>query len=301
VRAPARRARRRWFAPLVLVVVATACANTKFNQIGPGERRADARQIPGAVTLRASGFDVELDPTVMLWAEDAELDLRTIVRGAVRRAQRTLEATPAHISIVAGSYRTIPDVGIGGNTDRITGAVRVTMDQRSPVGLGDMLRTWLPLAVAHELHHSARILDGPGYGDTLLDAIVTEGAAEAFARETYPDAPPIPWVRELSDDDRETVWREARDELDFPDDPDRHERWFYGKDGLPRWAGYRLGYAIVTAYLERHHVDAADLVGTSASDVLDGSGFGDRALSSTRGPRSDGLRSAPRSAILLFA
>ena len=71
------------------------------------------------------------------------------------------------------------------------------MDSRSPLGLRTLLTVWLPLALAHELHHSTRVLDGPGYGTTLLDTMVSEGGAEAFVREMYPYAPPIPWVRSL--------------------------------------------------------------------------------------------------------
>jgi hypothetical protein len=33
---------------------------------------------------------------------------------------------------------------------------------------------WLPRTIAHELHHSKRINDGPGYGKTIEQAVVTE-------------------------------------------------------------------------------------------------------------------------------
>lgn len=148
------------------------------------------------------------------------------------------------------------------------------MDSRSPVGLELLLAVWLPIVLAHELHHSKRVLDGPGYGTTLADAIVTEGSAEAFVRGTYPDAPTIPWAEELSPAEANRVWRQAQDELDEDDSAERHERWFFGKGGLARWAGYKLGYSIVSAYLERHpDVEAADVAMISTSDVIDGSAY----------------------------
>jgi predicted Zn-dependent protease DUF2268 len=250
------------------------CANTKFNTIAPGNERPEGVRVPDAVDLDAAGFAVHLDPTVMLWARDARVDLREIVDEALTTVAQDLQGPRAQVSISAGSYRVIPDVGIGGSTDTKTGEVLVSMDSRSPLGLRRLLKTWLPLALAHELHHSKRILQGPGYGTTLLDTLIAEGGAEAFVRETYPNAPPIPWVRPPSKKAEERVWREADGQLDRPDDADVYERWFLGKSDLPRWTGYRLGYAIVTAYLERHpDTDAADVAILPSAEVLEQSGY----------------------------
>ena len=230
--------------------------------------------MPDAIDFDASGFDVHLDPTVMLWARDADVDLRRLIHAEIVRIERRLHNSPVDISISAGSYRIIPDVGIGGFTDPDSGRLVISMDSRSPVGLDDLLTIWLPIVLAHELHHSHRVLDGPGYGRTLADAVVTEGSAEAFVRETYPDAPPIPWVEPLRSDEERRVWGYAKDELPRADTAERHERWFFGKDELPRWAGYKLGYAIVRAFLESHpDKNAADLATMSSDEVIDGSGY----------------------------
>lgn len=264
----------RLIASVVAVVAFCGCVNTKFNQLGPGERAGAPAPVPDAIDVEASGFDVHLDPTVMLWARDAGVDLRALIRTEIARIARRLDSSPVEISISAGSYRIIPDVGIGGLTDPGTGRLTISMDSRSPVGLDELLSIWLPIVLAHELHHSHRVLDGPGYGRTLADAVVTEGSAEAFVRETYPDAPPIPWVEPLSLNDARDVWRRAKDELPRADTAERHDRWFFGKDELPRWAGYKLGYAIVRAYLDRHtDVDAADIATMSTHEIIAGSRY----------------------------
>lgn len=273
-RARARAQLTRAVAAGLISVIALGCTNTRFNAVAPGAEVQEPPSIPDAVDIEAAGFTVHLDPTVLLWARDAKLDLRTIVRGAVTRIEDRLHGSRAQISISAGSYRVIPDVGIGGSTDARTGEVLVSMDARSSLGLRTMLRTWLPLALAHELHHSTRVLDGPGFGTTLLDTIVSEGGAEAFVAETYPDAPKIPWVQPLSVRDERRVWHEARDAFARPDDTDVYERWFLGKHDLPRWTGYRLGYEIVRGYLKTHAgVTAADIATLQTDEIFAGSGY----------------------------
>jgi uncharacterized protein YjaZ len=128
--------------------------------------------------------------------------------------------------------------------------------------------------MAHELHHSTRILDGPGYGTTLLEAMITEGGAEAFVRATFPDAPPISWVQPLDADVEADAWHRAQRELHEPDDVARHEAWFFGGHDLPRWTGYKIGYAIARDYLDRHpDRSAADLALMPAAEIMSGSRF----------------------------
>jgi uncharacterized protein YjaZ len=259
---------------VAFLLALAACSNTRFNAIAPGDAPPGVAEIPNAIDLEASGHLVHLDPTVLLWGRDSDVDLQKTVRHAIERIDGELHASPTQISISAGSYRVIPDVGIGGSTDARTGEVLVSMDSRSPLGLRKLLTVWLPLVLAHELHHSTRVLDGPGYGTTLLDTIVAEGGAEAFVRETYPDAPAIPWVRSLGAATERRLWREAKDHLDEPDDSDVYERWFLGKGDLPRWTGYRLGYAIANAYLDRHRgASAAELATLASRAVLEQSGY----------------------------
>jgi hypothetical protein len=273
-----RRAQAGAVAVLVAgLVVSAACSNTRFNTIAPGAEKRVATTIPDAVDLDASGHLVHLDPTVLLWARDAKVDLLEIVQRSVETIDAELHASPTQISINAGSYRVIPDVGIGGSTDVRTGEVLVSMDSRSPLGLRMLLTDWLPLALAHELHHSTRVLDGPGFGTTLLDTMVSEGAAEAFVRETFPDAPPIPWVAALTRSTERRVWHEAKRHLDDPDDANVYERWFLGKGDLPRWTGYRIGYAIANAYIDRHRdATAAELATLASREVLAQSGYAPR-------------------------
>jgi hypothetical protein len=261
----------------VLLLALAGCAEARMNPIAPGRTHAPRVNVPDAVDTLMEGFSVHLDPTVMLWARDAKLDLPELVRDTLGEIDRRLRGSNTTVHISAGSFFTIPDVGIGGFTDPSTGVVRISMDAKSPLPVRRLLATWLPITLAHELHHSRRILDGPGYGDTLLDAMIAEGSAEAFVREVYPDAPPIPWVRRMSERTEARTWRKARTVLRGLDDASVHQRWFFGEDDIPRWAGYKIGYRIANAYLDHHpSSSAADLALLKSADIYRGSRYDPR-------------------------
>lgn len=59
------------------------------------------------------------------------------------------------------------------------------------------------------------------------------------------------------------------------DQPNRqHERWFFGRGDLPRWAGYTLGVKIVTSFLRAHPGETAgSIVGESAARIIRESGY----------------------------
>jgi uncharacterized protein YjaZ len=88
--------------------------------------------------------------------------------------------------------------------------------------------------------------NGPGYGITLGEALVTEGLADHFAAEAFPDTPPQPWDHALSAEQEAELWRKAQPILDVPGGYN-HPVWFRDSGSLPRWAGYTLGYRIAEA------------------------------------------------------
>jgi hypothetical protein len=255
-----------------LLLSAMACQQIR-NPI-PGDTPQPTIRPAGDVDVAWHGFGVHLEPTVILWAHDADVNIRDVIRRALRTSERRLHGRATNITIEAGGLTVIPDVGIGGGTDPITGEVRVAMDSRSHLGLHTMLTVWLPLAIAHELHHSKRVLDGPGLGTTLADALVAEGSAEAFVRAVYPNAPPIPWVRSLSREQAVEVWRRAQLERHELDDAAEHDAWFFGGKSLPRWAGYKIGYAMAEAYLHRNpEISAAELATLPTAEIFVGSNY----------------------------
>jgi Predicted Zn-dependent protease (DUF2268) len=201
------------------------------------------------------------------------VDLRSSVTATARRVGRHLPDLSTVVKVRANPGAIIPEVGVGGYTDVGTGEVTISLDPDF-AGLRTTLRVWLPLTMAHELDHAQRTLHGPGYGRTLLQAMVSEGLADAFALEAYARAPAIPWDHALNRVEEYVLWRAARSRLGERQDSAGHALWFYGSGRLPRWTGYTIGFHIVQSYLRRHPgLTAARMVTMPAARILRGSRF----------------------------
>ena len=180
---------------------------------------------------------------------------------------RHFDPETAKITFKTGSI-VIPQAGLVGFTDPMTGDVDMTIDPDSAVGMKDVFTKWLPAQLAHELHHSKRIKNGPGYGATLREALVSEGLADAYAFEAYPKLK-TPWTDALTDEQEGAAWEKAQPELDGNYPFAAHTRWFFGARDIPYWAGYTMGFRISQAYLKEHpETTAAKAFDVNAKDVL---------------------------------
>lgn len=213
-------------------------------------------------------FTVAISEDIESASRKADVDLERV---AVRSARRAFELLPhrgqIRIEIALDAASAIPDIGVGGFTNPETGNVFVSIDGAPPGGLKAALETWVPAILAHELHHSSRVRMGPGYGISLAEALVTEGLADQFVAEAFPDTPPQPWDNALSEDEETELWRRAQSVLEVPGGYN-HQAWFFGGGDLPRWAGYTLGYRIAEAYLGDGR-SASSTVGTAADTVIE--------------------------------
>ena len=175
-----------------------------------------------------------------------------------------LEGGDIDIVVRDDPRRAIPEVGIGGfASDGHT--VFIALDpghERFDLALGQELAR----AVAHELYHVAR-RQASQRGRTLLDALVHEGLADHFSIELTGAEAPI-WVQALTAEEAATLLRRAHEEYD--DARYDHVAWFFGNDelGIPRWAGYTLGFKLVADYLERNPTAKASTLTSTPSATL---------------------------------
>lgn len=219
------------------------------------------------VTVAVRGVTVSLCRACIALARREGVELAVLVRTDLGRITALLPRmrTRVDVTLRRGSG---PPAGVDGYTQGWTGRVHVSLYARArePVAA---LRTWLPFTLAHELAHAARVLRGPGIGNTLLDWLVAEGIADRFAGEAFPSLPPSAGDHALSTQQMIDLWGRALPRLRERQTLGRLRGWFAGRDGIPRWTGYTLGYHIVSGYLEREPGSTAvDLVTVRAGRIL---------------------------------
>lgn len=123
--------------------------------------------------------------------------------------------------------------------------------------------------LAHEFHHAKR-MTGPGYGNTLFNAFITEGLAIHFENEIVPAVQALNNV--LSDEELQQLIMKAKEIYHLPLTSDDHWKWFVNgseEEGISVGAGHAIGYKIVREYLKNHRDQtAASLVLTIPEDFL---------------------------------
>lgn len=224
-----------------LSVLAAGCEN--------GSPTEGSRSAGNVIVFADGGALAALEPTI-----------RGLLETTLQTASGALPITDVTITVTPDPGRAIAGWGIGGFTPN-GHLVDLVIDPSYP-GLAQVLPTRLPPLAAHELHHAMR-WRGPGYGMTLLEAMVSEGLADHFAVELLGSAIP-PWSDAFSRDRTEHYLDLARPELDSA--AFDFGAWFFGESpAFPRWTGYTLGYRLVEAYQARNPGrSAAQLVNTPA-------------------------------------
>ena len=181
-------------------------------------------------------------------AREALTDVRDWVRASLTetfiKADALLALRPIDV-VVKPSVHVIPEKGHLGYAPE-PGVVFVSVDPNSPVFRANSDRSFERM-FAHELHHVAR-WDGPGYGGSLGQALVSEGLAGFFAREVCGGAPE-PWEGLSLSEIRRYIPRAERD-WDSPNYD--HAVWFFGHGTLPRWLGYSMGHQLIARFLSEH-------------------------------------------------
>ncbi|MDL2345559.1 DUF2268 domain-containing putative Zn-dependent protease [Deinococcus sp. MIMF12] len=185
-------------------------------------------------------------------------EVRAVAEAALTRHAARLELDGVDVAVRVAPW-TLPETGVLGYAP-LPHFVDITLTPDNPNFAGGW-RTELPATLAHELHH-ARRWRGPGYGRTLLQALVSEGLAQHYEVEDRGGPPPYAVISA----DLGGLWRRAHPLLDSADYG--HPAWFYGSEaqGLPRWAGYALGYELVRRFLGKEGGDAVTWANAPAEE-----------------------------------
>lgn len=260
---------------VALSTLVSGCGGSNGPVNHPGEHTSTGGETSRANVSRR--YAVVISPEARRAAGRHGIDLGKLTWQVLTRAGSQLPGgtyPTAVVHIATGTrQQTIPEIGVNGYTHPEGGAIDIVIDPATKLGLARALRLWFPSTVAHEAQNSARVLHGPGFGQDLLQWLVSEGLADAFSARASPATPPLPWVRALSAPQEQDLWKRAQPILSSGGTR-LYDSWFFGGNGIPRWAGYTIGTHIVEDYLARH--PAAHLTGLSlrpASEILAGSGY----------------------------
>jgi uncharacterized protein YjaZ len=181
--------------------------------------------------------------------------VRRIEEGRVRElAESGLQRASA---VLPGAEKTvvcIQAVALNRSMEYMRGVGGVSLGGRIKIFVHPTLAGFarVEYTVAHEYHHEvSRKRLTPGWSGDPLEAIVAEGKADAFAARLFPTLRP-PHTDPLPEEQRAQVWAAFQQQLDAPTATFRDDFMFGRGEGMPRWAGYRLGFEMVNAYLEKH-------------------------------------------------
>jgi uncharacterized protein YjaZ len=216
-------------------------------------------------------FTVGFDPRATRSADATGASLVSDVTKDLTRIAALLPG-PSTVIIIEQTTNVTPETGELGYTDPTTGQVLIQLDPKSQTTFSETLAVWLPEALAHEVHHSVRTLTGPGFGNTLGEFLMSEGMASAFFHQAFPGTN-APWDIALTPVQEHALWDQAQPLL-TQGGLAVYSQWFYGGDGVPKWAGFTIGYHIAEDYIRRHPgASGASLVDTPAATILAGSSY----------------------------
>lgn len=177
-------------------------------------------------------------------------EARAATREAVARSCEHAELPPFDLVIRSGD-EVMTGWGIGGYAPA-PGQIQITIDP-ARFAAEIFIRT-----LVHEFHHLIR-WDGPGYGKSLGEALVSEGLAGHFVRQVL-GGPTDPWDAVNPSDGlaRRAAQEWSRRDYD-------HAEWFFGSGKIRRWSGYGLGHRLIAEHLARHpEANAVTLAHTPA-------------------------------------
>ncbi|NJD11403.1 MAG: hypothetical protein FIB01_13520 [Gemmatimonadetes bacterium] len=171
--------------------------------------------------------------------------LLAAIRLALDAIGRVVPVSNVRIRVVVLPEAVLPAFGVSGVAD--SSRIDLFLDPEHPNLRNGIQQALLP-TIAHEYHHVLRNRTS-AYGNTLYEAMVSEGLAEEFVREVT--GRPAPWTGSLPPDVR-AHWRREAEAIWCREQYDQGA-WFIGTGGtMPRGTGFEIGADIVGEYLATH-------------------------------------------------
>lgn len=188
----------------------------------------------------------------------SQTTIAVIVEDSLKKLNAVLPLSQVEFLVAADQSQVIPEWGVGGYCASASSIELIVELNRQ-----DDWQNYLPRTIFHEWHHLAR-WRGPGYGQTLMEALISEGLAQHFEVEVGGCEPAFfsifldPLVR------KQMLGALRREISDTAYD---HNRWFFGKGEFPFQAGYDLGFHITDLFMKSRKKRPSELIQLNSSEM----------------------------------
>jgi len=131
-------------------------------------------------------------------------------------------------------------------------------------------KKYFDLTVVHEYNHSVRMhYFKPNENRTILDHIVLEGLADNFVKRVTGFIPT--WAKPFQKKTEKKILKKIKGRIfNKVDYYNFHENLgiMFGDKEFPHWAGYRIGFSIVSNFLRKNPVTFEKLVKMDSADFF---------------------------------
>lgn len=144
--------------------------------------------------------------------------------------------------------------------------IQLFLDRSKPNFKEKVIKNSLLATIYHEMHHAKRMTT-VGYGESLLEAVITEGLASVYAEIMFPEFI-SPWGKytnkEIKSYLKIFLKNIAKNKKKYD-----HEEWFLGL-GKPHWLGYKVGIYIVRGLKDKcDSFDCTRAVNKKAEEIFE--------------------------------
>ncbi|KKQ29781.1 MAG: hypothetical protein US48_C0038G0010 [Candidatus Levybacteria bacterium GW2011_GWA2_37_36] len=176
-------------------------------------------------------------------------EIKKIFDEAVVKVVKKIPLSKVDVVVSEYAEGVIPELGVGGNAYD-PNVVSIYLNSKFPNFVEKTLKEELKRIIPHELSHSVRS-QAIGYGETLLNAMISEGLADHFDIEINHKGPHL-WDVVLNANQIREMMEKAKKE--YNNKNYNHYEWFFGskEKNIPRWTGYALGFNLVAEYLKKN-------------------------------------------------
>ncbi len=139
----------------------------------------------------------------------------------------------------------------------------------------DNYKKWIPFIFAHEYHHSVWgnywycLQQGKGLYGWVIEHLLIEGEADAFAQSIYKDMEPS-WHNGVKADEEEITWAAFLKVAQKCLQPKEMGKYMFGCEELkiPKNAGYYFGNRMIKEYMRQNNgINMVELLETPLSDI----------------------------------